>query len=237
MPRVVSPVRTAPKGWRSTKRRFVINMRYLNNFIPEEESSCELDTLSKIRSMFQIRSDSDPTWGFTMDLASGYHNFRIATHQQSLMGIAIHAAELPVQAIWWLRADASARGCEDKKSGLFYFTIVALPFGLGPSCAVFSDIVTALAASWRRHRVCLQPIRLSSYIDDFCVVSPSVRAALLTVSGTRAPSSGAEHSRSERSRVRSPWRPTPLHTTTPHDHDAKHHHRQSSSCTKRRRQG
>ena len=207
MPRVVSPVRTAPKGWRSTKRRFVINMRYLNSFIPEEESSCELDTLSKIRSMFQISRGSDPTWGFTMDLASGYHNFRIAAHQRTLMGIAIHAAELPARAIRWLRTSASAHGCEDKKSGLFYFTIVALPFGLGPSCAVFSDIVTALAASWRRHRVCLQPIRLISYIDDFCVVSPSVRAALLTVSGTREPSSEVDHSPRERSGVQPPWRP------------------------------
>ena len=116
-----------------------------------------------------------------MDLASGYHNFRISPHQQHLMGIAIHASELPPKAIQWLRSDNSAQGCEDAQSGLFYFTIVALPFGLGPSCAVFSDIVTALAAAWRRHRVCLQPVRLTSYIDDFCVVAPSVRAALLTV--------------------------------------------------------
>ena len=194
-------MRTAPKGWRTGKRRFVINMRYVNSFVPDDESSCELDTLSRIRSMFQSHGASEPSWGFTMDLASGYHNFRIADHQHELMGIAIHRAELPSRAIKWLRANA--RGCEDTKSGLFYFTVVALPFGLGPSCAVFSDIVTALAASWRRHRVCLQPIRLASYIDDFCVVSPSVRAALITVI-TGASSSVVEHSLSERSGVQFP---------------------------------
>ena len=178
---MVSPVRTAPKGWRSNKRRFVINMRYLNQFIPEDESSCELDTLSRIRSMFQRQGRAPPPWGFTMDLASGYHNFRVAEHQQDLLGIAIHISELPVAAIQWLRSHPSAQGCEVKQSGLFYFTIIALPFGLAPSCAIFSDVVTALAASWRRHRVCLQPLRLASYIDDFCVVAPSVRAALITV--------------------------------------------------------
>ena len=120
-----------------------------------------------------------------MDLASGYHNFRIAESQRDLMGIAIHAAELPAQAIHWLRTHPSAQGCEVRRTGLFYFTIVALPFGLAPSCAVFSDIVTALAAAWRRHQVCCLPLRLSSYIDDFCVVTDSVRAALVAVSSPR----------------------------------------------------
>ena len=82
-----------------------------------------------------------------MDLASGYHNFRINESQQDLMGIAVHISELPTQAIQWLRSHPSARGCEAQGSGLFYFTIVALPFGLAPSCAVFSDVVTALAAA------------------------------------------------------------------------------------------
>ena len=116
-----------------------------------------------------------------MDLASGYHNFRINESQQDLMGIAVHISELPTQAIQWLRSHPSARGCEAQGSGLFYFTIVALPFGLAPSCAVFSDVVTALAAAWRRHQVCCLPLRLSSYIDDFCVVANSVRAALIAV--------------------------------------------------------
>ena len=134
------------------------------------------------RGMFQGQgSPGAPTWGFTMDLASGYHNFRINEEQQDLMGIAIHASELPAEAIQWLRSHPSAQGCEAQSTGLFYFTIVALPFGLAPSCAVFSDVVTALAAAWRRHRVCGLPLRLSSYIDDFCVVTDSVRAALVTV--------------------------------------------------------
>ena len=161
-------MRTAPKGLRTGKRRFVINMRFLNKHIPEAESSCDLNTLSRIRGLFQPASASrGEVWGFTLDLASGYHHFRIAEEQLELMVIAIHLSELPSAAIRWLRSHPSARGCEDPSLGLFYFTVVALPFGLGPSCAVFSDIVTALAASWRRHTVCLQPVRLSSYVDDF----------------------------------------------------------------------
>jgi hypothetical protein len=42
----------------------------------------------------------------------------------------------------------------------------ALPFGLSSSCAVFSDVITALAAAWRRHQVGGRPIRLTSYIDE-----------------------------------------------------------------------
>ena len=175
IPRVVSPVRTAPKGWRSEKRRFVINMRYLNSYIPDEESSCELDTLPRVRSMFQRSGRSEPTWGFTMDLASGYHNFRVVDSQRHLLGIAIHRSELPAVAITQLQRDYPE--CEDSAAGLFYFELVALPFGLAPSCAVFSDIVTALAASWRRHKVCDQPVRLSSYIDDSVGVMRSLRAA------------------------------------------------------------
>ena len=110
-----------------------------------------------------------------MDLASGYHNFRIADHQRHLMGIAIHLSELPPAAIAELRR--SHPHCEDKQTGLFYFELVALPFGLAPSCAVFSDIVTALVAAWRRHKVCGQPVRLSSYIDDSAGVMRTLRAA------------------------------------------------------------
>ena len=55
LPDVVSPVRTAPKGWRTGKRRFVINMRYLNSFIPEGESSCDMENLQSIRNMLTFQ--------------------------------------------------------------------------------------------------------------------------------------------------------------------------------------
>lgn len=93
-PTVTSPVRAAPKGWRSSKRRFVIDMRYLTSFIPDEESSCALDTLSKIRNLLTFEG-SRPSWFITMDMASGYHNFWIAEHQWHLMGFALHRSELP----------------------------------------------------------------------------------------------------------------------------------------------
>ena len=176
-PTVTSPVRTAPKGWRSTKRRFVINMRHLNSFIPDDESSCALDTLSKIRNLLTF-GDSRPSWFITMDMASGYHNFWLAEHQWHLMGFALHRSELPAAAITFLREHFPE--CEDHDSGNFYFLMRALGFGLAPSCAVFSLIMTALAASWRRHRVCAAPTRLTSYIDDFLSASLTIRQVLIT---------------------------------------------------------
>ena len=93
------------------------------------------------------------------------------------MGIVIHTSELSSPAITSLRD--SHPHCEDPESGLFYFTMLALPFGLAPSCAIFSDIITALSASWRRHKVCGEPVRLTSYIDDCAGVMGSLRAALV----------------------------------------------------------
>ena len=36
-----------------------------------------------------------------------------------------------------------------------------------------------LAAAWRRHKICGVPVRLSSYIDDFVNLAPTVRGALI----------------------------------------------------------
>ena len=176
-PTVTSPVRTAPKGWRSSKRRFVINMRYLNSFIPDEEESCALDTLSKICNLLTSEG-SRPSWFIAMDMASGYHNFWVAEHQWHLMGFALHRSELPAAAIAFLREHYPV--CEDTASGNFYFLMRALGFGLAPSCSVFSLIMTALAGSWRRHRVCAIPTRLTSSIHDFLSASLTIRQALIT---------------------------------------------------------
>ena len=177
-PHIVSPVRTAPKGWKKKERRFIINLRFLNQFIPEWESSCELETLSQIRNYLSYPPTvSDNAWFLSMDMASGYHNIRIHKDQWRLLGIALHVSELPPEAVEFLRANYPES--EDVASATFYFLTVALPFGLGPSCAVFSDVVTALAAAWRRHSVCGLPVRLSTYIDDVLGVAHSVRAALI----------------------------------------------------------
>ena len=121
-------------------------MRYLNSFIPADLTTCKLDTLAKIHNLPTVgRSADSGTWGLTMDTASGYHNFGITSHQLHLMGIAIHAAELPPEAIENLRQ--THPNCEDKSNVLFYFAMLALPFGLATSCAVFSDVVTALVAA------------------------------------------------------------------------------------------
>ena len=179
-PSIVSPVRTAPKGWRTGKRRFVVNLRYLNRFIPDEDCTCDLETLAKVRNLFEYSPEvASRTWFFSMDLSSGYHNFWIHPSQWHLLGIALHVSELPPEAVTYLREHFP--NCEDRASGNFYFLMRALPFGLGPSCAVFSDVITALAAAWRRHEVCRRPVRLTSYIDDFLPMAHSVRASLILI--------------------------------------------------------
>ena len=148
----------------------MVNMRYLNRFIPEGCSSCDLETLSSIRGLLEFpRSQASASWFVSLDLASGYHNFWVHPDQWPLMGLALHESELPAEAVLFLRSNFPH--CERQGGGLFYFTMRALPFGLATSCAVFSDIVTALAAAWRRHRVATWPLRLTTYIDDFLSIA------------------------------------------------------------------
>lgn len=176
-PMIVSPVRTAPKGWRSTERRFVINMRYLNSHIEESESSCDLDTISKIRNLLLFdHAVSDVSYFISLDLKSGYHNFWIDESQWKLMGFALGVDELPPEAVKFLRSEFP--DCEDRETGTFYFLMRALPFGLAPSCAVFSDVTTALAAAWRRSQTVDEITRLTSYIDDFLALEPTVCKAI-----------------------------------------------------------
>ena len=179
-PHIVSPVRTAPKGWNTGRRRFVCNLRFLNQFIPDEECTCKLETLSQVRNYLTYPPEFaglGKSWFLSLDMSSGYHNIRIAKDQWRLLGIALHASELPTEAIEFLRANFPHS--EDRVTGNFYFLAVGLPFGLGPSCAVFSDVSTAFAAAWRRHEVCGRPVRLTNYIDDYLPIAQSARAALI----------------------------------------------------------
>ena len=153
-------------------------MRFLNRFIPDDEAKCELNTLSKLRNALLFdRPGTGKSWYFSLDMASGYHNIAVHPSQWHLMGLALHVSELPRDAVEEIRRKWPS--CEDKSSSTFYFTMRALPFGLATSCAVFSDVVTALTAAWRRHKVCQVPLRIYSYIDDLIAVCPSVRAALV----------------------------------------------------------
>ena len=105
----------------------------------------------KIHNIFQFSGNTGPSpvWGFMMDLVSGYHNIGIHESQWGLMVIALEACEIPQSAISWL--EKNVPGYIERSR--FYFQFLALPFGLASSCAVFSDVITDLAASLRRHRI------------------------------------------------------------------------------------
>ena len=54
-------------------------------------------------------------------------NILVTEDQWCLLGIALHASELPAEAVALLRENFP--DAEDKATGNFYFLTVALPFG------------------------------------------------------------------------------------------------------------
>ena len=117
-PHIVSPVRTAPKAWNTGARRFVVNLMFLNQFIPDDECTCELETLSQVRNSLSYPPEvSALTWFMVLDMSSGYHNLLITEDQWRLLGIALHASELPAEAVAFLRANFPAS--EDKVLEIF----------------------------------------------------------------------------------------------------------------------
>ena len=117
-------MRTAPKkDWRSKRRRFVVNMRFLNRFVPKQESKCEVITLSRLRNVLLYGPQgTDDTW-YLLVLASGYHNIWIHPSQWTIMRMALHVtvSELPENAVEYIRSKWPE--CENKASGNFYFTM------------------------------------------------------------------------------------------------------------------
>lgn len=172
LPTVVSPVRTAPKGWdKPDSLRFVCNQRRLNKDTDDDAKKCTLETISRVRN---IMNPGDFAW--TADCSSGYHHFGIAEEHRTFMAFALHMTELCREAKQWLELNCPYSF--HKKSGCFILVFNVLPFGLAPACAAFSSVITAVVGFWRTRTINGSATRLSSYIDDILGVMSNFDDAL-----------------------------------------------------------
>ena len=157
IPSCVCPVRTAEKS--NGKARFVHNSRKINACIDPEHSTCELESLMKVRNMYV-------PGGFAIgsDYASGYHCLYMLKEHTKYLAFALHVSELTPEAIQWLHEHHPNSYLHRRRA--FVFKYLALTFGLSTACRAFNDLITALAGFWRTCPTGLCPSRVSSYIDD-----------------------------------------------------------------------
>ena len=157
LPHCVCPVRTADKS--NGKARFVHNARRINACVDAAHSTCELESLMRIRNMYV-------PGGFVVgsDYASGYHCLYMDEKDTKYLAFALHTSELTPEAIAWLKANHPNSYLHRKRA--FVFKCTALLFGLSTSCRAFNNLVTGVAGFWRTCPIGKRPSRVSSYIDD-----------------------------------------------------------------------
>lgn len=157
IPECVCPVRTADKS--NGKARFVHNSRKINACIDSEHSTCELESLMKIRNMYVPGG-----YAIGSDYASGYHCLYMLKEHTKYLAFALHVSELTPEAIQWLHKHHPNSYMHRRRA--FVFKYVALAFGLSTACRAFNNLITALAGFWRTCPTGRSPTRASSYIDD-----------------------------------------------------------------------
>ena len=105
------------------KPRLVVDLRYVNQFLPERKSKYE--GLNLVPSLFQ-KGD----FFTTFDLKSEYHHVHVDVHQES-----------------WPYLGFSRNYGKVKK----WFMFRVLPFGLSTACYVFTKLLCHLVKRWRSH--------------------------------------------------------------------------------------
>lgn len=101
------------------KPRLVVDLRYINQFLPERKFKYE--GLNLVPSLF-----SSGDFFTTFDLKSGYHH------------VDIHQDSWPYLGFSW------GIGCTRK-----WYTFRVLPFGLSTACYVFTKLLRPLVKRWR----------------------------------------------------------------------------------------
>jgi hypothetical protein len=92
---------------------------------------------------------------FTMDLKSGYHHIDIHQRDWQYLGFEWNGS---------------------------YYVFCQLPFGLAPTCYVFTKVMRQMVKRWRA-----KELRVIPYIDDFFFTCSSSAALRLKFLGTLAP--------------------------------------------------
>ena len=114
------PIVYSPLSVVARKLRLVLDLRYVNQFIPEQKLVQRLK-LGSTKLMFN-KGD----YCFTFDLKSGYHHVDIHPNFRTYLGFS-----------WCIG-----------KERLFYMFRV-LPFGLSSACYVFTKLLRPLVKRWR----------------------------------------------------------------------------------------
>ena len=116
-PHVCSPLSVVvnTKG----KKRLVINLRYLNQFLKKESFKYE-----DLRTLLTLLKTQDYLCKF--DLKSGYHHVEITNLHWKYLGFQ------------W--------GTNDEQQ---YYVFTVLPFGLATACYVFTKLIRPLVKHWR----------------------------------------------------------------------------------------
>ena len=114
VPHCVCPVRTADKNDGSA--RFVHNSRKVNKCVRPEATKCKLETLLKARNIFVPGG-----YAVGLDFSSGYHCISMHEDDRTFLAFALEEAELPQEAIAWLRDNFPNSYHERKKCFIFEY--------------------------------------------------------------------------------------------------------------------
>ena len=101
------------------KKRLVINLRYLNQFLRKDQFKYE-----DLRTAMQMFKAGD--FVFKFDLKSGYHHISIYKSHWKYLGFAWNVGREPR-----------------------YYVFTVLPFGLATACYTFTKVVRPLVRYWR----------------------------------------------------------------------------------------
>lgn len=145
-PTVCSPLSVVANA--QGKLRLVLDLRYINQFLPERKFKYE--GLGLVPQMF-----SKGEYFFTFDLKSGYHHVDIHPDCWGYLGFS-----------WGTGGDRK------------YFMFRVLPFGLASACYVFTELLRPIVKRWRskgiRAIVYIDDGIVASRMEEQCLLDKEV---------------------------------------------------------------
>lgn len=170
LPQGMFAIRWVRKG-DTDKVRITVNMRPLNAYLLAECSTVELETLSRITSLWQ-RGDEQ----CSLDMHSSYYHLELCAEASQWCGFSVADNELPqgvVTADGLTAVEVLAKlfpCCRWRDRWVFRFR--GMPMGASPSAARYCECSDALLECWKGNTVgravglSPEPVRATGYIDD-----------------------------------------------------------------------